>query len=39
LAFERLDYRVRLQAIWGDRVFSAEEVQQMREMELEGEEG
>lgn len=33
------DYRARLQAIWGDRVFSAEEVRRMREMELEGEEG
>jgi antitoxin (DNA-binding transcriptional repressor) of toxin-antitoxin stability system len=36
---KRPDYRARLQAIWGDRVFSAAEVKQMREMELEGEEG
>lgn len=36
---QRPDYRARLKAIWGDRVFSAEEVRRMREMELEGEEG
>lgn len=36
---QRPDYRARLQAIWGDRVFSAEEVRRMREIELEGEEG
>jgi len=36
---KRPDYRARLNAIWGDRVFSAEEVRRMREMELEGEEG
>ena len=33
------DYEARRKAIWGDRVFSAEEVRRMREMELEGEEG
>jgi len=38
-AVKRPDYRARLKAIWGDRVFSAEEVRRMREMELEGEEG
>ncbi len=36
---KRPDYWARLDAIWGDRVFSAEEVRRMREMELEGEEG
>ena len=33
------DFEARRKAIWGDRVFSAEEVRRMREMELEGEEG
>jgi antitoxin (DNA-binding transcriptional repressor) of toxin-antitoxin stability system len=33
------DYEARRKAIWGNRVFSAEEVRRMREMELEGEEG
>jgi antitoxin (DNA-binding transcriptional repressor) of toxin-antitoxin stability system len=33
------DFRARLHAIWGDRVFTAEEVRRMRDMELEGEEG
>ena len=33
------DFAARQKAIWGDRVFSAEEVRQMREYELEGEEG
>jgi len=36
---QRPDYEARRNAIWGDRVFSAEEVRRMREMELEGEEG
>lgn len=36
---KRPDYEARRKAIWGDRVFSAEEVRRMREMELEGEEG
>lgn len=36
---QRPDYEARRKAIWGDRVFSAEEVRRMREMELEGEEG
>ncbi len=38
-AFELPDFESRRNAIWGDRVFSAEEVRRMREMELEGEEG
>ena len=33
------DFEARLKEIWGDRVFSAEEVKAMREFELEGEEG
>ena len=33
------DFAARRRAIWGDRVFSEEEVRQMREDELEGEEG
>ncbi|GAA5125428.1 hypothetical protein JIN84_14110 [Luteolibacter yonseiensis] len=33
------DFAARLKKIWGDRVFSAEEVAAMREAELEGEEG
>ena len=33
------DFEARRKAIWGERVFSAEEVRRMREMELEGEEG
>lgn len=33
------DFRARLEAIWGDRCFTAEEVAAMREAELEGEEG
>lgn len=33
------DWAARRQAIWGDRVFSEEEVREMREAELEGEEG
>ena len=33
------DFRARLKKIWGDRCFSAEEVREMREYELEGEEG
>lgn len=28
-----------LKEVWGDRVFSADEVREMREAELEGEEG
>lgn len=38
-AVKRPDYEARRKAIWGDRVFSAEEVRRMREMEREGEEG
>ena len=33
------DFAARRKAIWGDRVFSDEEVLAMREAELEGEEG
>ncbi len=33
------DFEARLNAIWGDRVFSEAEVAEMRAMELEGEEG
>lgn len=33
------DFAARRNAIWGDRVFSEEEVRAMREAELEGEEG
>jgi antitoxin (DNA-binding transcriptional repressor) of toxin-antitoxin stability system len=33
------DFRARVKKIWGDRVFSEEEVREMREFELEGEEG
>lgn len=36
---QRPDYKARRKAIWGDRVFRAEEVRRMREMELEGEKG
>lgn len=38
-AFVMPDFEARRQKIWGDRVFSAEEVKAMREFELEGEEG
>lgn len=33
------DIMARLQEVWGDRVFSMDEVAAMREAELEGEEG
>ncbi len=33
------DVMARLQEVWGDRVFSMDEVAAMREAELEGEEG
>lgn len=33
------DVMARLQEVWGDRVFSMEEVAAMRDAELEGEEG
>jgi antitoxin (DNA-binding transcriptional repressor) of toxin-antitoxin stability system len=36
---ENPDFEARSQAIWGDRVFTEEEVRQMREYELEGEQG
>ena len=35
----KVDYMARLHEIWGGRVFSEEEVREMREYELEGEEG
>ena len=33
------DFEARRKAIWGDRIFTEEEVRAMREAELEGEEG
>ncbi|MDB6136528.1 MAG: hypothetical protein JWM59_4771 [Verrucomicrobiales bacterium] len=33
------DVMARLQEVWGDRVFSMKEVEEMKEAELEGEEG
>lgn len=36
---KRPDWAARRTAIWGDRIFSNEEVRAMREAELEGEEG
>ena len=33
------DFEARLKAIWGDRVFTEQEVAQMRAYELDGEEG
>ncbi len=36
---EKPDFAARRRAIWGDRIFSDEEVRAMREAELEGEEG
>jgi antitoxin (DNA-binding transcriptional repressor) of toxin-antitoxin stability system len=33
------DFEARRKAIWGDRVFSEQEIKEMREYELEGEEG
>jgi antitoxin (DNA-binding transcriptional repressor) of toxin-antitoxin stability system len=38
-AVPKVDFAARLDAIWGDRVFSEEEVREMRDAELEGEEG
>jgi antitoxin (DNA-binding transcriptional repressor) of toxin-antitoxin stability system len=35
----KVDWEGRRKQIWGDRVFSIEEVRRMREDELEGEEG
>lgn len=35
----RPDWAARRKSIWGERVFSAEEVREMREAELGGEEG
>ena len=36
---EKPDFAARRKAIWGDRVFSAEQIAAMRADELEGEEG
>jgi len=36
---QKPDFAARLDTIWGDRVFSRQEVAEMREAELEGEEG
>lgn len=33
------DFEARRKAIWGDRIFTEEEVRAMRDAELEGEEG
>jgi len=38
-AMPRIDFARRLKKIWGDRVFSDQEVAEMRAAELEGEEG
>ena len=35
----KVDWEARRKAIWGDRVFTEDEVRAMREAELEGEEG
>ena len=37
--FKMPDFEARRKAIWGDRVFNQEEVDEMRAYELEGEEG
>ncbi|RYD31098.1 MAG: prevent-host-death protein [Verrucomicrobiaceae bacterium] len=37
--FEMPDFKARRKAIWGDRVFSQAEVEEMRAREREGEEG
>lgn len=38
-AMPKIDFAGRLKKIWGDRVFSEQEVAEMRKAELEGEEG
>lgn len=38
-AVPKVDWAARRDAIWGDRVFSEEEIRAMREAELDGEEG
>lgn len=38
-ASKRPDFAARRKAIWGDRVFTAKEVREMREYELKGEQG
>lgn len=35
----KIDFMAQLKETWGDRVFSADEVQAMRDAELEGEDG
>jgi antitoxin (DNA-binding transcriptional repressor) of toxin-antitoxin stability system len=37
--FRKVDFMARLDEIWGERVFTEEEVRAMRDAELEGEEG
>ena len=39
VGIQKPDFAARLKSIWGERVFSEEEVRAMREAELEGEEG
>ncbi len=39
VGIQKPDWEARRQAIWGDRVFSEEEVRAMREAELEGDLG
>ena len=36
---QRIDFMAQLRGIWGDRVFSEEEVRAMRESDFEGEDG
>ena len=38
-AIPKIDFAAQNKQIWGDRVFSLKEVEQMRAFELEGEEG
>ncbi len=39
VALPKIDFAGRLKKIWGDRVFSDQEIAEMRMAELEGEEG
>ena len=39
VVIQKPDFMARLHSIWGERVFSEEEVRAMRDAELEGEEG
>lgn len=38
-AMPKIDFAAQLKKIWGDKVFTDEQVREMREAELEGEEG